>query len=117
VGKGEQEKPLVVVNLVLSLSRESRVQILDCDVEEPNDHIFINPYIVKWDLVLIQFPEVDENNCDYCGKCVKVCEYHAIAVFSSHILVFPQLCHGSGVYSCLCPNKTISEKGGGLKKV
>lgn len=110
-GKGGTGKTLVAVNLALSLSVENRIQLLDCDVEEPNDHIFINPEIVRRDPVLIQVPEVDENNCDYCGKCASVCEYHAIAVFASHILVFPQLCHGCGACTYLCPQKAISEKG------
>lgn len=110
-GKGGTGKTLVAVSLALSLSEEGSVQLLDCDVEEPNDHLFINPRIIRRDPVLIPVPEVDEKSCDYCGKCAKVCEYHAIAVFPAHIMVFPQLCHGCGACSYLCPQKAISERG------
>jgi len=110
-GKGGTGKTLVAVSLALSLSEEGRVQLLDCDVEEPDDHIFIKPRIIKRESVLIPVPEVDEKNCDYCGKCSQVCEYHAIAVFPSNVLVFPQLCHGCGACAYLCPKKAISEKG------
>jgi MinD superfamily P-loop ATPase len=110
-GKGGTGKTLVAVNLALALSEEKAVQILDCDVEEPNVHLFINPKNIHREPVLIPVPEVDEDYCDYCGKCTEVCEYHAIAVFSSHILVFPKLCHGCGACSYLCPQKAITEEG------
>ena len=41
-GKGGTGKTTVAVSLALSLSNV-QVQLLDCDVEEPNSHIFLNP--------------------------------------------------------------------------
>lgn len=110
-GKGGTGKTLVAVSLALSLSTGGRVQLLDCDVEEPNDHLFLNPEFSRREPVLIQVPEVDEKKCTYCGECARVCAYHAIAVFASHILVFPQLCHGCGACSYLCPQNAITERG------
>jgi len=110
-GKGGTGKTLVAVSLALSLSEKERVQLLDCDVEEPNDHIFIKPGITNSEPVLIPVPEVDEKSCNYCGKCARVCVYNAIAVFPAHVLIFPQLCHGCGACTYLCPEKAISEKG------
>ena len=110
-GKGGTGKTLVAVNLALSLSEGEHVQLLDCDVEEPNDHIFLNPEFSRRESVLVQVPQVDETGCTHCGECARVCAYHAIAVFASRVLVFPQLCHGCGACSYLCPENVIIESG------
>lgn len=108
-GKGGTGKTLVATSLALSLKDRERVQLLDCDVEEPNDHIFLKPVITHSEAVCIQAPRVDEKKCTYCGKCAEVCAYHAIAVFPEHVMVFPQLCHGCGACGYLCLEKAISE--------
>jgi len=113
-GKGGTGKTLVATSLALSLKDRHRVQLLDCDVEEPNDHIFLKPVITRSEAVCIQIPKVDEKKCTYCGKCAEVCAYNAIAVFPEHVLVFPELCHGCGACSYLCPEKAISEEGRGI---
>jgi MinD superfamily P-loop ATPase len=110
-GKGGTGKTLVATSLAISLKDRERVQLLDCDVEEPNDHIFLKPVITSSEAVCIPIPEVDEKKCTYCGKCAEVCAYHAIAVFPKNVLVFPQLCHGCGACSYLCPEKAINEVG------
>ncbi len=110
-GKGGTGKTLVATSLALSLKDEQRVQLLDCDVEEPNDHIFLKPVITNKEAVCIQVPKVDEKKCTYCGKCAEVCAYNAIAVLPDRVLVFPELCHGCGACSYLCPEKAISEEG------
>ena len=108
-GKGGTGKTLVATSLALALKDSNRVQLLDCDVEEPDDHIFLKPVITTSKAVCIQVPKVDENKCTYCGKCAEVCPYHAIAVLPKEVLVFPQLCHGCGACSYLCPEKAICE--------
>jgi MinD superfamily P-loop ATPase len=109
-GKGGTGKTLVATSLALSLKDSDRVQLIDCDVEEPNDHILMKPKITSSESVLIPVPKVDETRCTYCGKCAQVCAYHAIAVLGNHVLTFPQLCHGCGACSYLCPEKAISEE-------
>jgi len=109
-GKGGTGKTLVATSLALSLKDRGRVQLLDCDVEEPNDHLFLKPVITRREAVSILVPRVNEERCTYCGKCAEVCAYHAIAVFSKNILVFPQLCHGCGACSYLCLEKAITEE-------
>jgi MinD superfamily P-loop ATPase len=113
-GKGGTGKTLVATSLAISLKDRERVQLLDCDVEEPNDHIFLKPVITSSEAVCIPIPEVDEKKCTYCGKCAEMCAYHAIAVFAQHVLVFPNLCHGCGACSYLCPEKAIKEVGRGI---
>jgi len=105
-GKGGTGKTTVAVNLSLSISN---LQLVDCDVEEPNSHIFIKPEISNKIQASIPVPEIDKNRCDYCGRCAEVCEYNAIAVLKDNVLVFPELCHGCGACSALCPQNAIKE--------
>ncbi|MFA4989377.1 MAG: ATP-binding protein [Candidatus Omnitrophota bacterium] len=111
-GKGGTGKTTVAVNLALSLSN---VQLVDCDVEEPNAHIFLKPIIKKQNKAYIPVPEIDDAKCVYCGECAKVCVYNALAVLpgaegkKGTTLVFAQLCHGCGACSALCPEKAIKE--------
>ncbi|MDD5109338.1 MAG: ATP-binding protein [Candidatus Omnitrophica bacterium] len=111
-GKGGTGKTTVAVNLALSIDN---VQFLDCDVEEPNAHIFLKPVIKKQNKAYIPVPEIDDSKCVYCGKCAKVCVYNAIAVLPGQggkkgtTLVFAHLCHGCGACSALCPEKAIKE--------
>jgi len=105
-GKGGTGKTTIAVNLALSLDC---VQLLDCDVEEPNAHIFLKPKIVDTQTISIPVPKVDETKCNYCGVCAKVCAYNAIAVIKDNILIFKELCHGCGGCSLLCPQGAISE--------
>ncbi len=109
-GKGGTGKTLVATSLALSLRERDNVQLLDCDVEEPNDHVFLKPVITRNEIVSIPVPKVDEEECTYCGKCAEVCAYNAIAVMKQKVLVFPELCHGCGACSYLCPEKAISEE-------
>ena len=110
-GKGGTGKTLVATSLALSLKENHKVQLLDCDVEEPNDHIFLRPVITGKEMVTVLVPKIDEGKCTHCGKCAEVCAYHAVAVFPKNVLTFPHLCHGCGACSYLCPEKAITEEG------
>ena len=111
-GKGGTGKTLVATSLALSLRGRAKVQLLDCDVEEPNDHIFLRYLAIKQSQpVFLPIPKIDETKCTYCGKCAEVCAYSAIAVIKKKVLVFPELCHGCGACSYLCPESAISEEG------
>lgn len=110
-GKGGTGKTTVAVNLSLALSQEDQVQFIDCDVEEPNAHLFLKPRILNRKEVLVQIPEVIEDRCTYCGRCAEVCAYKAIAVVKGAVLIFPELCHSCGGCSLFCPEKAIKEVG------
>ncbi len=109
-GKGGTGKTLVATSLALSIKDVESVQLLDCDVEEPNDHIFMRPLIEGRKPVSISVPKVDEAKCTLCGECSRVCVYHAILLLGKSVLIFPQLCHGCGACSYLCPEKAIAEE-------
>jgi len=107
-GKGGTGKTTVAVNLALSLSN---VQVLDCDVEEPNSHIFLNPVIEEIKPAYTLVPRVNYDLCDYCGKCAVACEYNALVVVpQKEVMVFQELCHGCGLCSLVCPQDAISEE-------
>ncbi|MEA3442367.1 MAG: ATP-binding protein [Chloroflexota bacterium] len=110
-GKGGTGKTLVATNLALALANEGKVQLLDCDVEEPDDNIFLRLPFNYSQPVYIPVPKVDEAKCTYCGKCAEVCVYNAIAVLPEKVLIFPELCHGCGACSYLCPESAITEQG------
>lgn len=106
-GKGGTGKTTVAVNLARSMG--APIQLLDCDVEEPNAHLFLKGENIKEDIVTIPIPQVDEDLCDGCGECGKFCEYHAIVTFGTAPLIFPEMCHGCGGCALVCPPKAISE--------
>lgn len=106
-GKGGTGKTTVSVNLARVFGSE--VRLLDCDVEEPNAHLFLKGSKIKEEIVTIPIPQVDESLCDGCGECGKFCEYHAIVTFGTAPLVFPEMCHGCGGCTMVCPQKAIRE--------
>jgi len=109
-GKGGTGKTTVAVNLAAAASMTApQVQLLDCDVEEPNCHIFLSPSITERETVAIPVPKVHEARCSRCGMCGEACAFHAILVGSKRVIVFPELCHGCGACSYLCPERCIEE--------
>jgi MinD superfamily P-loop ATPase len=110
-GKGGTGKTLVATSLALSLEGQGPVQLLDCDVEEPNAHILLRPTITSSRPVLVPVPKVAKEKCTYCRVCSEACPYNAIAVMGENVLVFPELCHGCGVCTYVCPEKAITEEG------
>lgn len=106
-GKGGTGKTTVAVNMALSLEN---VQLLDCDVEEPNSHILLQTLITETKPVCTKFPVISEDLCDYCGKCSKFCAYNALFVAPKTVMVFPQLCHSCGGCTLVCPKNAITEK-------
>jgi len=106
-GKGGTGKTTVAVNIARVLG--FKVQLLDCDVEEPNAHLFLKGTLGEEETVTIPVPQVNESLCDGCGECGRFCEYHAIVSFGSTPLVFPEMCHGCGGCAKVCPKKAIQE--------
>lgn len=107
-GKGGTGKTTIAVSLALSLNG---VTLLDCDVEEPNCHIFLKFAVKKVNKVEIPIPAVDLGKCTFCGKCGEVCAYNAIVPIKDKVLVFKELCHACGGCSLFCPVGAISEEG------
>lgn len=107
-GKGGTGKTTLAVNLALSL--EGRVQLLDCDVEEPNCHLFVDPDWSDEEPVTVPSPVLDADACRSCGACADFCRYNALAVVGGELLTFPELCHSCGGCLRVCPEHALSEE-------
>lgn len=108
-GKGGTGKTTVATSLSKSLAGTRNVYYIDCDVEAPNGHLFLKPKIEFQADAVIQIPSIDQAICSVCGRCVEICQFHALAKTPQEILVFPELCHGCGSCTWNCKTNAIQE--------
>ncbi|MBC3899643.1 4Fe-4S binding protein [Acetobacterium malicum] len=106
-GKGGTGKTLVSVNLA-AVAKDS--VYVDCDVEEPNGHLYFKPTEIETETVAIKIPIVDEDLCLGCRKCVDFCKFNALAAIVNKLLVFDDICHSCGGCIMLCPSNALTEK-------
>ena len=108
-GKGGTGKTTVATNLAMSIG--TNVQLLDCDVEQPNAHLFLKPVFERTETVATPVPAIDMDKCTLCGKCGELCVFKAIVVVGETVLPFEDLCHSCGGCMAICPEDAITEKG------
>jgi len=110
-GKGGTGKTFIATNISVILARGGRkVTYLDCDVEEPNGHLFLKPDFEKTEPVTIQAPvSVDREKCTSCGACVRACHYNAMAMIKGKVILVEALCHACGACTLVCPTAAITE--------
>jgi len=106
-GKGGTGKTTVSVNMARMFGAD--IQLLDCDVEEPNDHLFLKAAAISEEIVHVPVPQVNNTLCDGCGECGRFCRFHAIVPSAGGTLVFSDMCHGCGGCMKVCPRKAIHE--------
>ena len=106
-GKGGTGKTLVSVNLAVEAKESTYI---DCDVEEPNGHLFFKPDDIQEEEIKVKIPIVDDKLCNGCRKCVDFCKFNALAYINSKLIVFEEVCHSSDGCTIICPEKAITEK-------
>lgn len=106
-GKGGAGKTLVCVNLA---AVAGRALYIDCDVEEPNGHLFFKPVGVREEEISVKLPAVDASLCAGCRTCVEFCKFNALAFIKERPYVFEDVCHSCGGCALLCPAHAISER-------
>ena len=106
-GKGGTGKTLVSVNLA---EVAGQARYLDCDVEEPNGHLFFKPGDLEIERGAVKIPVVDQDKCTGCRKCVDFCQFNALAYIREELIVFEEICHSCGGCVLVCPEKAFSEK-------
>ncbi len=109
-GKGGTGKTTVATNLAATAARDGlQVHLIDCDVEEPNCHLFVQPEFQRRETVTVPVPVIDEERCNNCGECAEICQFNALACLSDSVMTFPELCHSCGGCWLICPEKAIGQ--------
>ena len=107
-GKGGTGKTTVATNLAATL--QDNVQLMDCDVEEPNAFLFLPFQAMEKEIITTPVPEIDKEKCNFCGKCEEICQFKAIAVLKdTAVMVFSELCHSCGGCMEVCPQEAVQE--------
>lgn len=106
-GKGGTGKTFVSVNLASAIKNSAYI---DCDVEEPNGHLFFKPTDIKKDKVFVKFPKFDDTKCIGCRACVDFCEFNALAFVNNKPLLFSGVCHSCGGCKLVCKQDAVTEE-------
>lgn len=106
-GKGGTGKTFISVNL--SAVAQTSVYV-DCDVEEPNGHLFLKPQDLSAKDITVKIPAVNQEICTGCRKCVEFCKFNALAYVKDRLIIFDEVCHSCGGCTLFCPEKALTEK-------
>ena len=105
-GKGGAGKTFVAVNLAATAER---ALYIDCDVEEPNGRLFLQPEQLEQQTVGVPLPSFDPERCNGCRKCVEFCHFNALFFAKNRPLILPEICHACGGCPLICPQKAVTE--------
>lgn len=103
-GKGGTGKTTIATNL----SVVTAANYIDCDVEEPNGFIFLNPAQIKSQAVKVDYPVIDRKRCTLCGDCAKICQFNALVKTKKEVILFEKLCHSCHACRIACKHEAIT---------
>ena len=106
-GKGGTGKTTLSINLAELIAENTKVVLVDLDVEEPNTGLFFSGNLIFEEIKYKLIPQWEEDTCVLCGNCENVCNFNAVIKFNKEIMVFPQLCHSCHACSELCPTQSL----------
>lgn len=107
-GKGGTGKTLISTNLaIVAASRMHRVTLVDCDVEEPNTALFLQPEKLREEPVHVAVPLIDNDLCTGCRKCAELCQFNALITVKDKTFLFEDMCHACGLCMRVCPENAI----------
>lgn len=106
-GKGGTGKTFVSCNLAVAIGKSAYI---DCDVEEPNGHLFFKPTEVSEKNVYVKIPQIIADKCNHCRMCADFCRFNALAFINAKPMLFRGVCHSCGGCKIVCPNHAIEEK-------
>ncbi|WP_105619483.1 nucleotide-binding protein [Vallitalea okinawensis] len=103
-GKGGAGKTTVSIHLAKLLG----YAYVDCDVEEPNGFLFMEPEIQDSQDIRVWVPSIDHSKCDVCKACLANCQFNAIGFNGRQMLVFEHLCHSCQACLLSCTKDAIT---------
>ena len=107
-GKGGTGKTFVSCNLAKTINK---CNYLDCDIEEPNAHLFFkDAKVIYTEDVNIKIPKVNKDICISCRNCANFCKFNAIAMIKDKPMFFDKVCHSCGGCKIVCPVDAIYEE-------
>ena len=105
-GKGGAGKTMLAVNLA---NIAENATYIDCDIEEPNGHLFFKPQQITQKQVYTYIPNFEKTKCTGCKKCVEFCHFNALAYVKEKPMLFTEVCHSCGGCELVCPKKAITK--------
>lgn len=110
-GKGGAGKTFVAVNLAYyAQTLHNFAEYFDCDVEEPNGHLFFDSPVQTEQTVYTAIPVFNREKCAHCRRCVDFCKFNALVYIKNAPMLLPELCHACGGCTMVCPSGAIKEE-------
>lgn len=106
-GKGGTGKTLVSVNLT---GVAEKALYVDCDVEEPNGHLFFKPKNISEKTISVKIPAVNKSLCVGCRKCVDFCNFNALAFIKTNPSFLKRYVIPVGAVPCFVLKKQLQKK-------
>jgi len=104
---------MLASSLAILFSKEKEISAVDCDVDTPNLHLWLNE-VGAWKksekVSVAEKPEIDNSKVENPKECVQKCRFNALKVKGNRLELNPFLCEGCGACEIFCPPGAIRMK-------